>query len=157
MSIVGGVLSFTDAMSPVKLAAFAQRLEALGHRSLWLPDLLGRELFVTAGFVLSRTTRLEVGTGIAKRSFGPGASRPIIRGFDGDRVLVMQDGIRTGSLSSQSGDHGELINPAQLEPLDQTGRLLFGEAGAQRESRGDLEKARTQVGRLERVQHLQAE
>ncbi len=60
----------------------------------------------------------KVGTGIAKRSFGPGASRPIVRGFDGDRVLVMEDSIRTGTLSSQSGDHGELINPAQLERLE---------------------------------------
>jgi iron complex outermembrane receptor protein len=60
----------------------------------------------------------KVGTGIAKRGFGPGAARPIIRGFDGDRVLVMEDGIRTGTLSSQSGDHGELINPAQLERLE---------------------------------------
>jgi iron complex outermembrane receptor protein len=60
----------------------------------------------------------KVGTGIAKRSFGPGSSRPIIRGFDGDRVLVMEDGIRTGTLSSQSGDHGEIVNPAQLERLE---------------------------------------
>ncbi len=60
----------------------------------------------------------QVGAGVAKRSFGPGASRPIVRGFDGDRVLVMEDGIRTGTLSSQSGDHGELINPAQLERLE---------------------------------------
>ncbi|MCB9383989.1 MAG: TonB-dependent receptor [Bryobacterales bacterium] len=70
----------------------------------------------------------KVGTGIAKRSFGPGTSRPIIRGFDGDRVLIMQDGIRTGSLSSQSGDHGELINPAQLERLEVVkgpGTLLY--------------------------------
>ena len=60
----------------------------------------------------------RVGTGIAKRSFGPGSSRPIIRGFDGDRVLIMEDGIRTGTLSSQSGDHGEMINAAQLERLE---------------------------------------
>ena len=60
----------------------------------------------------------KVGTGIAKRSFGPGSSRPIIRGFDGDRVLIMEDGIRTGSLSSQSGDHGEAVNPALLERLE---------------------------------------
>ena len=60
----------------------------------------------------------RVGTGIAKRSFGPAAARPIIRGFDGDRVLIMEDGIRTGTLSSQSGDHGELINTAQLERLE---------------------------------------
>ena len=60
----------------------------------------------------------KVGTGIAKRSFGPGASRPIIRGFDGDRVLIMEDGIRTGTLASQSGDHGEVVAPAQLERLE---------------------------------------
>ena len=44
--------------------------------------------------------------GIASRSFGPGSSRPVIRGFDGDRVLILEDGVRTGDLSSQSGDHG---------------------------------------------------
>ena len=44
--------------------------------------------------------------------------RPTIRGFDGDRVLIMQDGVRTGSLSSQSGDHGELINAATLDRLE---------------------------------------
>jgi iron complex outermembrane receptor protein len=69
------------------------------------------------------------GSGIAKRSFGPGSSRPIIRGFDGDRVLVMQDGMRTGTLSSQSGDHGELVNPALLDRLEVVkgpATLLYG-------------------------------
>ena len=56
--------------------------------------------------------------GVAKRSFGPGASRPIIRGFDGDRVLVMEDGIRTGDLSSQSGDHAVTIDPNGLERVE---------------------------------------
>ncbi len=60
----------------------------------------------------------RVGTGIAKRSFGPGNSRPIIRGFDGNRVLVMEDGIRTGTLASQSGDHGEVINASQLDRIE---------------------------------------
>jgi len=69
------------------------------------------------------------GSGISKRSFGPGSSRPMIRGFDGDRVLIMQDGVRTGSLSSQSGDHGELINAATLDRLEVVkgpGTLLYG-------------------------------
>ena len=60
----------------------------------------------------------RVGTGIAKRSFGPGSARPIIRGFDGDRVLIMEDGISTGTLSSQSGDHGEVVNVGQLARLE---------------------------------------
>lgn len=69
---------------------------------------------VSVGEALSEA----IGTGVAKRSFGPGSARPIIRGFDGDRVLIMEDGIRTGTLSSQSGDHGELLNLGQIERLE---------------------------------------
>jgi probable F420-dependent oxidoreductase len=60
-----GVVSFIDAMSGDELIEYALRLESLGYDSLWLPDLFGRELFVTAAHVLSRTTRLRVATGIA--------------------------------------------------------------------------------------------
>ena len=56
--------------------------------------------------------------GIASRSFGPGASRPVIRGFDGDRVLILEDGVRTGDLSSQSGDHGVTIDPNTAERIE---------------------------------------
>ena len=56
--------------------------------------------------------------GIANRSFGPGSSRPIIRGFDGDRVLILDDGVRTGDLSSQSGDHGVTLDPAGAERIE---------------------------------------
>ena len=67
--------------------------------------------------------------GIARRSFGPGSSRPVIRGFDGDRVLIMQDGVRTGDLSSQSGDHGVSIDPAglsRIEVVKGPATLLYG-------------------------------
>ena len=61
---------------------------------------------------------LEREAGISKRSFGPGSSRPSIRGFEGDRVLVLQDGIRNGSVGSQSGDHGEPVDTLNLERLE---------------------------------------
>lgn len=67
--------------------------------------------------------------GVAKRSFGPGTGRPVLRGFDGDRVLIMQDGVRTGSLSSQSGDHGEPLDPQSLERVEVVrgpATLLYG-------------------------------
>ena len=67
--------------------------------------------------------------GIAVRSFGPGSSRPIIRGFDGDRVLILDDGIRTGDLSSQSGDHGVTIDPngaERIEIVRGPATLLYG-------------------------------
>ncbi len=67
--------------------------------------------------------------GVAKRSFGPGSSRPILRGFDGDRVLILQDGLPTGTLSSQSGEHGEPVDAADLERIEVVkgpASLLYG-------------------------------
>lgn len=61
---------------------------------------------------------LEREAGVGKRSFGPGTSRPTIRGFESDRVLVLQDGIRNGSLGFQSGDHGEPVDALNLERLE---------------------------------------
>lgn len=56
--------------------------------------------------------------GIAKRSFGPGTARPVIRGFDGDRVLVLQDGGRAGGLGFQSGDHAEPVDVLTVERIE---------------------------------------
>ncbi|HXF42737.1 MAG TPA: TonB-dependent receptor [Pyrinomonadaceae bacterium] len=67
--------------------------------------------------------------GVAKRSDGPGAARPVIRGFDGDRVLVATDGTRTGSLGSQSGDHSEtvdLFSAERIEVVKGPATLLYG-------------------------------
>lgn len=67
--------------------------------------------------------------GIAKRSFGPGNSRPVIRGFDGDRVLVSNDGVRVGSLASQSGDHAEPVDTLAVERIEVVkgpATLLYG-------------------------------
>ena len=56
--------------------------------------------------------------GVAKRSFGPGTARPVIRGFDGDRVLVLQDGGRVGGLGFQSGDHAEPVDVLTVERVE---------------------------------------
>ncbi len=73
---------------------------------------------------------LENEAGVSKRSFGGGGSgRPSIRGFEGDRVLVLQDGVRNGSVGSQSGDHGEPIpalNLERLEVIKGPATLLYG-------------------------------
>jgi iron complex outermembrane receptor protein len=67
--------------------------------------------------------------GIAKRSFGPGNSRPVVRGFDGDRVLVLQEGIGIGGLGFQSGDHAEpldLLSQDRVEVVKGPATLLYG-------------------------------
>ncbi|QUV85006.1 TonB-dependent receptor [Chloracidobacterium aggregatum] len=72
---------------------------------------------------------LEREVGVAKRSFGPGTGRPVIRGFDGDRVLVTQDGLTTGSIGFQSGDHAEIVDLQGVERLEVVkgpATLLYG-------------------------------
>src|SRR6266849_5210792 len=61
---------------------------------------------------------LDYQLGVAKRSFGPASGRPIIRGFDGDRVLVLQNGLRLGGIASQSGDEVEPIDVLSLDRVE---------------------------------------
>jgi iron complex outermembrane receptor protein len=89
--------------------------------------LSGQELAVKLEGTLGAVLQTE--PGVAQRSFGPGPSRPVIRGLDGDRVLLMENGQRTDDLSSQSGDHGVTINPAsasQIEVVRGPATLLYG-------------------------------
>ena len=72
---------------------------------------------------------LEGQPGVAARSLGAAPSRPVIRGLDGDRVLILEDGQRTGDLSSQSGDHSVAVNPATAERIEVVrgpATLLYG-------------------------------
>ncbi|MCC6858032.1 MAG: TonB-dependent receptor [Bryobacterales bacterium] len=72
---------------------------------------------------------LENEPGVAKRSSGPGTTRPVVRGFDGDRVLILQDSMPTGTLSYQSGDHGEPMEASAMERIEVVrgpATLLYG-------------------------------
>src|SRR5262249_32468807 len=67
--------------------------------------------------------------GVAKRSNGPETARPVIRGFDGDRVLVLQDGQQVGTLGFQSSDHAEsvdLLSVDRIEVVKGPATLLYG-------------------------------
>ena len=89
--------------------------------------LAGQELDKQREMSLGETLQSE--PGVASRSFGPAPARPVIRGLDGDRVLILQDGQRVGDLSSQSGDHGVAINPAaaqKIEVVRGPATLLYG-------------------------------
>jgi iron complex outermembrane receptor protein len=89
--------------------------------------LAGQDLDKERQASLAETLQYE--PGLASRSLGPGPARPVIRGLDGDRVLILQDGQRMGDLSSQSGDHGVNVNPAsasRIEVVRGPATLLYG-------------------------------
>jgi iron complex outermembrane receptor protein len=89
--------------------------------------LTGQDL--TKQLETSLGATLENQPGVAERSFGPAPARPVIRGLDGDRVQILQDGQRMGDLSSQSGDHAVNVNPAaatRIEVVRGPATLLYG-------------------------------
>ena len=65
MSLVHGVMTAADSMKPLELVAHARRLESLGYASMWVTDVFGREVYVTAGHLLAHTETIKVATGIA--------------------------------------------------------------------------------------------
>ncbi len=60
-----GIWFFLDAMTAPESAEFAQTVEKAGYQTLWIPEAIGREPFVHAAYLLSRTERLSIATGIA--------------------------------------------------------------------------------------------
>ncbi|MBR9727812.1 TonB-dependent receptor domain-containing protein [Shewanella intestini] len=74
---------------------------------------------------------LEKLPGVQASHFGAGASRPIIRGMDGPRVVVLENGLSVGDASTVSADHAvtsEAGTAQQVEILRGPGSLLYGNA-----------------------------
>ncbi|MFI7610130.1 TIGR03620 family F420-dependent LLM class oxidoreductase [Nonomuraea terrae] len=62
-----GIYTFDFEQQPAALMRESiQELEALGWRAFWIPELLGREAFTHAGYLLSCTERMHVVNGIAR-------------------------------------------------------------------------------------------
>jgi iron complex outermembrane recepter protein len=67
--------------------------------------------------------------GVAMRSLGAAPTRPVIRGFDGDRILVLENGERMGDVGESSADHAVALDPLAIERLEVVrgpASLLYG-------------------------------
>ena len=79
------------------------------------------------GMTLADTLSDE--SGISQRTMGRAAARPIIRGLGGDRLLILENGERTGDKSASSADHAVSIDPTTAEGVEITrgpGALIYG-------------------------------
>jgi iron complex outermembrane receptor protein len=101
----------------------SQAVEVVGQRSgngANLADVSktvsGTELRQDLGTTLAST--LSNVTGLNARTMGAAPARPVIRGLGGERVLILQDGERTGDVSSQSADHAVTVDPMAAEKIE---------------------------------------
>jgi iron complex outermembrane recepter protein len=90
---------------------------------------------ILSGVALTRQLRLTIGDtlahqpGVSTTSFGPNASRPVLRGLQGERVRILKDGIGSIDVSNTSVDHAVVVNPLtseRIEVLRGPAALLYG-------------------------------
>ncbi len=93
--------------------------------------LSGDELQREVSASLGETLRNE--PGVSSTFFGPGASRPVIRGLGGDRISILDSGIGSNDASATSVDHAVAIEPATAERIEivrGAATLLYGSSAA---------------------------
>jgi iron complex outermembrane receptor protein len=107
----------------VVTAPYVRELDLLSGKAVLTGNELVRDLRPQLGDTLVRQP------GVSATSFSPGASRPVLRGFQGERVRVLTDGIGSIDASSTSADHAVTIDPLtaeRIEVLHGPAVLLFG-------------------------------
>ena len=84
---------------------------------------------LTLGSEASLGQTLSRVPGVSSTYFGASASRPIIRGLEGDRIKVLQNGLNTIDASAASPDHGvsfDVSNLKSIEVVRGPATLLYG-------------------------------
>ena len=108
VTITGNPLSTSDLIAPA--AAYS-----------------GAELLLRSQSTLGET--LDGTPGVSSTYFGPNASRPIIRGLDGDRIRILQNSGASIDASGLSYDHAVPSDPISMERIEVLrgpGALLYG-------------------------------
>lgn len=60
-----GMFTFMDGMPVAESAEFVRKLERLNYGVLWFPEAWGRDPFAHAAYLMSKTEKLKLATGIA--------------------------------------------------------------------------------------------
>ena len=112
-----------DSENIVVTAPFLRELDLLAGKSVMTGEELQDEVRAQIGETLTSLP------GVSATSFSPGSSRPVLRGFQGERVRVLTDGIGAIDASNTSADHAVTIDPLsaeRIEVLRGPAVLLFG-------------------------------
>ena len=115
--------SVHDHADEIVVTGYVRELDILAGKSVISGEELQRDVRMQIGESLTRLP------GVSATSFSPGASRPVLRGFQGERVRVLTDGIGSIDVSNTSADHAVTIDPLtaeRIEVLRGPAVLLFG-------------------------------
>jgi iron complex outermembrane receptor protein len=101
--------------SPEKLKTVVVKGSAIGGEVTAVSPTL-----ILSSTVLDRLPQSNIGDllaelpGVVSSYFGPNAGRPVIRGLDGDRLKITQNGVNSLDASASSPDHAVSVDPLAI-------------------------------------------
>lgn len=127
LGAVSAAPAFSQTPAPATLAPVTVTGNPLGDIDSIAPaaQYAGAELLFRAKSTLGET--LDGTPGISSSYFGPNASRPIIRGLEGDRIRVLTNGGAMVDASGLSHDHAVTVDPLSIDRIE----VLRGPAALQ--------------------------
>jgi iron complex outermembrane receptor protein len=111
-----GSVAFADEPAHLDEVTITARSLNANAASLTAQQLSGAALTQRQAATLGET--LDQLPGVANSSFGPNVGRPVIRGQEGDRVPLLQNGGANMDVSGLSNDHAVPIDPLTTERID---------------------------------------
>ena len=114
------LLFSTLALAHEELAT-VEVLDHVGERGLidFVPSVVTlkeKDLQKRRQTTIGDTLQNEVG--VTSTSFGPNASRPVIRGLDGSRIKLLQNSLQILDASTQSVDHAIPVDPLIVDQIE---------------------------------------
>lgn len=103
------------AAAPEKLKTVVVKGTAIGGEVTAVSPTL-----ILSSTVLERLPQSNIGDvlselpGVVSSYFGPNSGRPVIRGLDGDRLKITQNGVSSLDASSASPDHAVSVDPLAI-------------------------------------------
>lgn len=116
-------MTVADALDMMAMADIPADIVVTGTRLRFRASEISSST-VLAGEALATQARSTIGEtlahlpGASSTSFGPSASRPVLRGFQGERARLLIDGIGTLDASNTSPDHAVALNPLVADRIE---------------------------------------
>jgi iron complex outermembrane receptor protein len=129
LSVVNAALGHTptsnneEALTEIEVTGTKEGQSSLSPNKVLSGNELGDKLQDSLGATLGNEL------GVSSSGFGAGAARPVMRGLEGPRVQILQNGLSVNDVSSISPDHA-VANPTQnvrqIELLRGASALMYG-------------------------------
>lgn len=116
-------MTVTEALDMMAMADIPAEIVVTGTRLRFRTSEISSSTVLT-GEALASQVRSTIGEtlahlpGASSTAFGPNASRPVLRGFQGERARLLIDGIGTLDASNTSPDHAVALNPLVADRIE---------------------------------------